>query len=85
MRRNSNSEEQGEVWQRKRQLFVDQQRYCGNVFVVKIGPQEYGLYGWAAYEDITPDFLGLLEAGPLKSWREDIGFRRPREASGNRS
>jgi hypothetical protein len=46
----------------------NQQRYWGDVFVVKMGPQEYGPYGWAAYEDITPEFLELLEAGPLKSW-----------------
>jgi hypothetical protein len=50
-----------------------------------MGPQKYGPYGWAAYEDITPDFLELLAAGPLKSWREDVGFRLPWEASDNRS
>jgi hypothetical protein len=59
--------------------------YWGDVFVVKMGPQEYGPYGWAAYEDITPDFLELLAAGPLKSWRKDVGFRLPWEASDNRS
>jgi hypothetical protein len=52
-----------------------QQRYWGDVFVVKMSPQEHGPNGWAAYEDITHDFLELLEAGPLKSWREDVGFR----------
>jgi hypothetical protein len=62
-----------------------QQQYWGDVFVVKMGPQEYGPYGWAAYEDITPEFLELLAAGPLKSWREDVGFRLPWEASENRS
>jgi hypothetical protein len=60
-------------------------QYWGDVFIVKMGPHEYGLYGWAAYEDITPDFLELLAAGPLKSWREDVGFRLPWEASDNRS
>jgi hypothetical protein len=27
--------------------------------------QEYGPCGWAACEDITPEFLELLAAGPL--------------------
>jgi hypothetical protein len=54
-----------------------QQRYWGDVFIVKMGPQEYGPYGWAAYEDITPEFLELLALEPLKSWREDVGFRLP--------
>jgi hypothetical protein len=50
-----------------------------------MGPQEYGPYGWAAYKDITPDFLELVAAGPLKSWREHVGFRLPWEASDNGS
>jgi hypothetical protein len=61
------------------------QKYCGDVFVVKMGPQEYGPYGWAAYEDITPEFLELLSTGPLKSWKEDVGFRWPWKASDDRS
>ncbi|KAM0257757.1 hypothetical protein ACHAQJ_004208 [Trichoderma viride] len=40
-------------------------RYFGDVFVVKISPQEYGENGWAIYEDIVPQFLDLLAEGPL--------------------
>jgi len=32
--------------------------------VVKMAPHEYGEYGWAAYEDIVPEFLYLLVKGP---------------------
>jgi len=39
--------------------------YFGDVFLVKMAPQEYGEYGWAAYEDIVPEFLDLLREGPL--------------------
>jgi hypothetical protein len=53
----------------------NQQQYWGDVFVVKMGPQEYGPHGWAAHEDITPECLELLAAGSLKLWREDVGFR----------
>jgi hypothetical protein len=38
--------------------------YWGDVFLVKMAPHEYGQYGWAAYEDISPDFLQLLAEGP---------------------
>jgi hypothetical protein len=39
--------------------------YYGDVFLVKMAPHEYGEYGWAAYEDIVPEFLDLLREGPL--------------------
>lgn len=39
--------------------------YSGDVFLVKMAPHEYGEYGWAAYEDIVPEFLDLLREGPL--------------------
>jgi len=42
-------------------------QYCGDVFLVKMAPHEYGEYGWAAYEDIIPEFLDLLIEGPLDS------------------
>jgi hypothetical protein len=60
------------------------QIYWGDVFVVKMSPQEWGPYGWAAYQDIAPEFLELLAAGPMKSWREDVDFRWPWETPNNR-
>lgn len=39
-------------------------RYSGDVFLVKMAPHEYGEHGWAAYEDIVPEFLDLLVKGP---------------------
>lgn len=39
--------------------------YRGDVFLVKMAPHEHGEYGWAAYEDIVPEFLDLLVKGPL--------------------
>ncbi|KAM3068067.1 hypothetical protein ACMFMF_009433 [Clarireedia jacksonii] len=40
-------------------------RYFGDVFLVKMAPHEYGENGWAAYEDIVPDFLNCLNERPL--------------------
>ena len=34
--------------------------YYGDVFLVKMAPHEFGQSEWAAYEDIVPDFLDLL-------------------------
>ena len=39
--------------------------HYGDVFLVKMAPHETGDYGWAAYEDIVPEFLDLLREGPL--------------------
>jgi hypothetical protein len=44
-------------------------QYWGDVFLVKMASYEYGEYGWAAYEDIVPEFLDLLIKGPLDGWR----------------
>jgi hypothetical protein len=45
-------------------------QYPGDVFLVKMAPHEYGENGWAAYEDIVPDFLDCLNEGPLTvSWK----------------
>ena len=41
--------------------------YYGDVFLVKMAPHEYGEYGWAAYDDIAPEFLDLLIEGPSSS------------------
>jgi hypothetical protein len=40
--------------------------YYGDVFVVKMAPQEHGKHDWASYADITPQFLDLLMKGPLE-------------------
>jgi hypothetical protein len=40
-------------------------QYPGDVFLVKMAPHEYEEKGWAAYEDIVPDFLECLNEGPL--------------------
>jgi hypothetical protein len=32
----------------------------GDVFVVKLQPHEHGEHGWAAYDDISPEFLQWL-------------------------
>ncbi|KAI9866352.1 MAG: hypothetical protein M1813_001474 [Trichoglossum hirsutum] len=32
---------------------------AGDVFLVKLAPQEFGEHGWAIYEDIPPEFLEL--------------------------
>ncbi|EWC44499.1 hypothetical protein DRE_06767 [Drechslerella stenobrocha 248] len=37
----------------------------GDVFVVKVAPHEYGEHGWAAYEDIGPEFLELMARWPV--------------------
>jgi hypothetical protein len=42
-------------------------QYWGDVFLVKMAPHEYGENGWAAYEDIVPEFLDLLVKGPLEN------------------
>jgi hypothetical protein len=34
-----------------------------------MAPHEYGENGWAAYEDIVPEFLDLLVKGPLEGLR----------------
>lgn len=39
--------------------------YHGDVFLVKMAPQEYGENEWAVYEDIIPEFLDLLFTGPV--------------------
>lgn len=39
--------------------------YYGDVFLVKMAPQEYGENEWAVYEDIIPEFLDLLAKGPV--------------------
>jgi hypothetical protein len=48
-------------------------RHFGDVFIVKMSPQEHAPNGWAIYEDIGPDFLKLLQDGPLESWKVDVG------------
>ena len=40
--------------------------YYGDVFLVKVAPEEYEENGWAVYEDILPQFLDLLVEGPLE-------------------
>ncbi|KAF2120925.1 hypothetical protein BDV96DRAFT_565904 [Lophiotrema nucula] len=39
-------------------------RCLGDVFLVKLAPQEFGEHGWATYEDIVPQFLDLMKEGP---------------------
>lgn len=34
-------------------------------FLFKMAPHEHGENGWAAYEDIVPDFIDFLNEGPL--------------------
>lgn len=41
----------------------DYRQYCGDVFIVKMARHERGEYGWAAYEDMVPQFLDLLVEG----------------------
>ena len=41
--------------------------YYGDVFLVKVAPHEYEEYGWAAYEDIVPEFLDLLKEDLLNT------------------
>lgn len=48
----------------------EQRPYCGDVFIVKMAPSEYGEHGWAAYEDILPQFLDLLVEGPARRVEE---------------
>jgi hypothetical protein len=48
-------------------------QYWGDVFLVKMAPHLYGQYGWAAYEDIVPDFLDLLVKGP--SYGQKRGYQ----------
>jgi hypothetical protein len=43
----------------------DHLTYYGDVFLVKMAPQEYGENEWAVYEDIISDFLNLLGKGPM--------------------
>ena len=43
----------------------DNMSYYGDVFLVKMAPDEYGENEWAVYEDIIPEFLGLLVKGPV--------------------
>jgi hypothetical protein len=38
-----------------------------DVFVVKLQPHEYGEHGWAAYDDVPPEFLQL----PFLRWDLD--------------
>lgn len=45
--------------------WISDNNFYGDVFLVKMAPHEYGEYGWAAYEDIVPEFLDLLREGPL--------------------
>jgi hypothetical protein len=53
----------------------DGYQHWGNVFVLKMSPQEHGPCGWAAYEDVPPEFLNIMAEGPSKSCVEDIGSR----------
>lgn len=47
--------------------------YSGDVFLVKMASHElYGEYGWAAYDNVGPEFLDLLIEGPLAAIEEDI-------------
>jgi hypothetical protein len=39
--------------------------YFGDIFFVKMAPHEHDENGWAAYEDIVPNFLNCLNEGPL--------------------
>ncbi|KFY99561.1 hypothetical protein V498_00668 [Pseudogymnoascus sp. VKM F-4517 (FW-2822)] len=39
--------------------------YPGDVFLVKMAPEEIGENGWAVYEDIGHEFLDCLKEGPL--------------------
>lgn len=49
--------------------------YWGDVFLVKMAPHEWGEHGWAAYEDIAPEFLDLLVQGPSGyRWGQKRGF-----------
>ena len=42
------------------------QHYHGDVFIIKLAPHEYEENAWAVYEDIDPQFLGVLAEGPLE-------------------
>lgn len=42
--------------------------WCGDVFLVKMAPHEFGEHAWAAYEDIGPEFMDLLANGPSGCW-----------------
>ena len=33
--------------------------YWGDVFIMKLAPEEWGLHGWAVYEDVLKEFLEL--------------------------
>ena len=37
-----------------------------------MAPHEFGQYGWAAYEDIVPEFLDLLAKGPFCGQRRSV-------------
>ena len=42
--------------------------WCGDVFLVKMAPREFGAHAWTAYEDIGPEFMDLLANGPSGCW-----------------
>jgi hypothetical protein len=41
--------------------------WCGDVFIVKVAPQEKDEHGWAVYENLSKQFLYLLYEGPKES------------------
>lgn len=45
----------------------------GDVFVVKLKPHEFGENAWAAYDDVSPEFLRL----PIMTRRRSSYFREP--------
>jgi hypothetical protein len=42
-------------------------QYRGDVFIVKMAPEEVGAQGWALYDNVSPAFLELLVEAPRDS------------------
>jgi hypothetical protein len=47
--------------------------FYGDVFLVKLAPQEKDDNGWAVYEDVSSAFLEVLANGPLESFGHSSG------------